>query len=63
MGYSSPKKQLDLNDFLSRPGNPRTVRNSWKRTTKAAPKARPAEQFPVDLVPNEAANSSSEDRA
>ena len=32
MGYSSPKKQLDLKEFLKKPGKPRPSRNSWKRT-------------------------------
>jgi len=35
MGYSSPKKQLDLKDFLSKPGVPRKAQGYWKRT--AAP--------------------------
>ena len=46
MGYSTPKKQLDLNDFLSEPAKPRRPRNNWTRgaaskTPKAAAK-RPA---------------------
>lgn len=31
MGYSSPKKQLDLKEFLSQPGTPPRNRNFWKR--------------------------------
>jgi len=30
MGYSSPKKQLDLNEFLAQPGKPLRRPNVWK---------------------------------
>ncbi|MEQ9041133.1 MAG: hypothetical protein RIE24_22600 [Silicimonas sp.] len=32
MGYSSPKKQLDLKEFLNTPGTPNRFRNRWART-------------------------------
>lgn len=32
MGYSTPKKQLDLKEFLAKPGKPPKPRNAWKRT-------------------------------
>jgi hypothetical protein len=45
MGYSSPKKQLDLKDFLSKPGKPRPSRANWNRAaapvTKKTPAAKP----------------------
>jgi len=34
MGYSNPKKQLDLKDFLSKPGAKRIVRNRWTSNSK-----------------------------
>jgi hypothetical protein len=33
MGYSPPKKQLDLKEFLSKLGKPQRTRSSWTRTT------------------------------
>ncbi len=45
MGYSTPKKQLDLNEFLNKPGKPQRPRNNWKRTalppSKTAPEEKP----------------------
>lgn len=48
MGYSSPKKQLDLKEFLSKPGNPRNVRYNWKRA--AMPPSKTASAKPVAKV-------------
>jgi hypothetical protein len=42
MGYSTPKKQLDLREFLSQPGKPRHTRNNWKRTAMPPLKKTPA---------------------
>ena len=49
MGYSSPKKKLDLNEFLSKPGKPRPKRYNWKQTapqpSKTASPDKPVEKI------------------
>lgn len=40
MGYSTPKKQLDLKEFLSEPAKKR----SYKRTFGNQPRPKPADQ-------------------
>jgi hypothetical protein len=49
MGYSSPKKQLDLKEFLSKPGKPRPSRYNWKRAAMPPSKAASTEK-PVEKV-------------
>lgn len=39
MGYSSPKKQLDLKDFLNKPSTGGMKRNRWVRTAPQKPVA------------------------
>ena len=34
MGYSSPKKQLDLKEFLAKPGPKTKSRSKWKYSGK-----------------------------
>lgn len=38
MGYSSPKKQLDLKEFLSKPSKQKKPPKKWKRTAMPATK-------------------------
>ena len=40
MGYSPPKKQLDLKEFLDKPDKPRFSQKNWSRT--ATPPAKTA---------------------
>lgn len=49
MGYSSPKKQLDLKEFLSKPGKPRHPRYNWTRTAMPPSKTASADK-PVAKV-------------
>ncbi len=42
MGYSSPKKQLDLKDFLSKPGKAGPSRRNWNRAAMPPAKTTPA---------------------
>ncbi|EPX80513.1 hypothetical protein [Salipiger mucosus] len=43
MGYSSPKKQLDLKEFLSTPAKKRPGGKGFSYRKYDAPKAQPAE--------------------
>lgn len=48
MGYSTPKKPLDLTEFLSQKGKPRSARRpSWNRRLAVAPKTPDAPVEPV----------------
>ena len=49
MGYSTPKKQLDLKEFLSKPGKPPNLRANWKRAAMPPTKTVPADK-PVAKV-------------
>jgi hypothetical protein len=50
MGYSSPKKQLDLKDFLSQPAAPGKYRNRWTRTAATPPKSPAPEKPATDMA-------------
>lgn len=39
MGYSTPKKQLNLKEFLSQPAPVTKYRNNWRRTAFPPSKA------------------------
>ena len=50
MGYFSPKKQLDLKDFLSQPAAPGKYRSRWTRTAAIPPKSAAPEEPATDLA-------------
>lgn len=50
MGYSSPKKQLDLKDFLSQPAAPGKYRSRWTRSAPTPPAKTVTEEPATDLA-------------
>lgn len=55
MGYSTPKKPLDLKEFLSQPGKKNMRRSFGYRSTSPAPAPEPEEtaEAPVTADPAE----------
>ena len=45
MGYSSPKKQLDLKEFLSKPSKRKEPPKKWKRIATPTTKGPPVGEF------------------